>query len=331
MALDVKIIINTVKPVGNVGFGCPLILEENASAGKDYKEFSSLSALVEAGYDAKSKVYKVAELMFMQDNAPKKIAVCSVTTSAKDWLLVEANVSKDWRQLVVLNAGAETTTDIAGIMTTIEAQKTYPKIFYANLDFDDETALTVKDIGRTVLCYYTPTTDIPCPVAALAGRVAGLDVGSYTLNNMTVKGISGNELSEEEIDAIHEKGGITFVVSAGDVVASEGITAGGLYVDNVDGDDYIKQQLEYKTQKVFNTNLKVPYTNVGIAMLESAAIEVMRDAQNKGIVDTFETLYDLRENTTETDRANRRYVGGNITYTRAGAIHKIEVNCAVSN
>ncbi len=29
MALDAKIIINMTKPVGNVGFGCPLILEEN--------------------------------------------------------------------------------------------------------------------------------------------------------------------------------------------------------------------------------------------------------------------------------------------------------------
>lgn len=330
MALDVKIIINTVKPIGNVGFGCPLILEEHAQAGKEYKEFSSLSALVEAGYNADSKVYKVAELMFMQDYAPKKIAVCSVTTSAKDWLLVEANVSKDWRQLVVLNAGTDTTTDIAGIMTTIEAQKTYPKMYYANLDFDDDTALTVKDIERTVLCYYTPTTNAPCPVAALVGNVAGLEVGSYTLNNMRVKGIAGVDISEEELEAIHAKGGITFVVSAGDVVASEGITAGGLFVDNVDGDDYIKQQLEYATQKVFNNNLKVPYNNVGIALLKSAAMAVMTDAKNKGIIDSFEVNYLLREDTTEADRAARRYVGGNISYIRAGAIHKIEIACAVS-
>lgn len=329
MALDVKIIINSAKPVGNVGFGCPLILEENATKAIAYKEVTSLEALVAAGYAVESKVYLTAQLMFMQEHAPEKIAVCSTNTNAKEWLTAESNVSKGWRQLVIVNSG-ETETAIAEIMATIEAQKTYPKMYYANLALDDETALNVENIERTVLCYYTATAGVPCPVAALVGEVAGLVVGSYTLNNMTVKGINGLELSEEEIEEIHEKGGITFVVSAGDVVASEGITAGGLFVDNVDGDDYIKQQLEYKTQKVFNNNLKVPYTNVGIGMLESAADEVMKDAQNKGIVDSYEVAYTLREDTAEADRAARKYFGGNITYVKAGAIHKIEINCTAS-
>ena len=329
MALDVKIIINMTKPVGNVGFGCPLILEENATKEIAYKEVASLEALVTAGYTVDSKVYKVAQLMFMQEHAPEKIAVCSANTTAKVWLTAESNVSKGWRQLVIVNSG-ETETAVADVMATIEAQKTYPKMYYANLALDDDTALTVENIERTVLCYYTPTANVPCPVAALVGEVAGLVVGSYTLNNMTVKGIEGLELSEEEIEEIHAKGGITYVVSAGDVVASEGITAGGLFVDNIDGDDYIKQQLEYKTQKVFNNNLKVPYTNVGIGMLESAADEVMKDAQNKGIVDSYEVAYALREDTAEADRAARKYFGGNITYVKAGAIHKIEINCTAS-
>lgn len=330
MALDVKIIINTVKPIGNIGFGCPLILEENATAGKEYKEVSSLSALVEAGYAVDSKVYKVAELMFMQEYAPRKIAVCSVTTPAKDWLTVEANCSKSWRQLLVVNASADKETAVADIITTIEAQTKYPKIYYANVDFDDDTEFVVKDIERTVICYYTPTENVPCPVAALVGNVAGLEVGSYTLNNMVVKGIAGMDISEEEIEAIHAKGGITFVISAGDVVASEGITAGGKFVDNVDGNDYIKQQLEYKTQKVFNNNLKVPYTNAGIGMLEAAANEVMTDAVGKGIIESYEVAYALRDDVAESDRTARKYVGGNIKYSMAGAVHKIEINCEAS-
>lgn len=332
MALDVKIIINTVKPVGSVGFGCPLILEENATKAIEYTEVNSLEKLVATGYVATTNVYKVAQLMFMQEHAPQKIAVCSITTGAEDWVAVEDNVRKDWRQLVVVNAG-ETATNVAGIMTAIEAQKTYPKMYYANLDYEDSTisASSVKGVERTVLCYYDATADIPCPVAALVGEVGGLEVGSYTLNNMTVKGIEGLEISEAEIETLHEKGGITFVVSAGDVVTSEGITAGGLFVDNIDGDDYIKQQLEYKTQKVFNNNLKVPYTNVGIALLESAATSVMKDAFNKGIVESYEIRYDLRENVDKADIDARRYIGGNISYVRAGAIHKIEINCAVSN
>lgn len=329
MALDVKIIINTIVPIGSVGFGCPLILEENATTEIAYKEVSSLSDIVEAGYTAESKVYNAAQLMFMQNHGPEKIAVCSTTQAAADWLNVETNLSKNWRQLVIIS-GSDAVTAHANVMKVIEANTAYPKMYYANLDYDDETAFTVKGIERTVLFYYTPTEDIASPVSALVGEIAGLEVGSYTLNNMVVSGINGLELSESEIEALHKKGGITFVVSAGDVVASEGITAGGFFVDNVDGNDYIKQQLEYKTQKVFNNNLKVPYTNKGIAMLESAAIEVMTDAVNKGIVDSFTVNYALREQTAEADRAARKYIGGNISYSVAGAIHKIEITCQVS-
>ena len=329
MSRDVKITITTVKPIGKVGFGCPLILEENAQKEVAYKEVTSLEEILSAGYAATDDVYKVAQLMFMQEHSPEKIAICATTKTAQAWLGEIVNVGKEWRQLVVV-ADNDTDTSVKDVMAAIEAQKTYPKMYYANLPIDDATTLTVKGIERTVLCYYTPTEDIPVPVAAIVGEVAGLEVGSYTLNNMTVKGIEGLDLTEAEIEALHTKGGITFVVSAGDVVASEGITAGGLYVDNVDGDDYIKQQLEYKTQKVFNNNLKVPYTNVGIALLEGAATEVMTDAQNKGIVDNFNVQYALREDTKAEDRAARRYVGGVITYEKAGAIHKIEINCAAS-
>ena len=329
MALDVKIIINMTKPVGSVGFGCPLILEENATKAVEYTECSSLHAVTLAGYENTSAVYKVAQLMFMQDHAPKKIAVCSTTETATNWLGEEKNISKDWRQLVTINSG-NTATAVGDIMTAIEAETKYPKMFYANLPYDDKSTIKVADVKRTILFYYTPSEDIPCPVAALAGEVGGLEVGSYTLNNMTIKGVDGLDLNDEEIDAIHAKGGITLVVSAGDNVVSEGKTAGGSFVDNVDGDDWIKQQLEYNLQKVFNNNLKVPYTDTGIALLEGAAMGVMKTAVEKGIVHTFEVKFNLREDTTPEDRANRRYVGGNITYERAGAIHTIEVNCEVT-
>lgn len=329
MASDVKIIITMVKPVGNIGFGCPLILVENAAEAKEYAKYSSVDAIVAAGYELTSDVYKVAQLMFMQEHAPVQIAIASATSNAATWLSVESNVSKDWRQLVVLNAG-ETATDVGGIMGLIEAQTKYPKMYFANLALNDETELTVDNIERTILCYYTPTEDIPVPVAALVGEIAGLTVGSYTINNLMVKGIPALDLSDEEIQEIHAKGGITYVLSAGDCVLSEGISAGGLYVDIRDGNDWIKQQLEYKTQKVFNNNLKVPYNDTGIAMLESAAIEVMKDAQNKGIIDDFTVTYALRDSTTAEERASRKYLGGNVKYTMQGAIHYIEINCEVS-
>lgn len=330
MALDVKIIIDTVKPIGNIGFGCPLILVENATKEVAYTECTSVSDVIKAGFAETTDAYKAASLMFSQPHAPKTVAVCATSGTASTWLSTESNVSKSWRQLVVVTDSTDTPTDVSSIITAVESQTKYPKFYYANLDFDDDTKITTTGIERTLICYYTPTDDVPMPVAAIAGEVAGCEVGSYTINNLIVKGVEPLELSDSEINIIHEKGGVTIVLSAGDAVVSEGHTAGGSWVDDVDGNDYIKQQLEYSIQKVFNNNLKVPYTNAGIAMLESAAIGVMSKCQTMGIIDSFTVNFMLREDVDESDRAARRYIGGNITYAMQGAIHKTEVYCECS-
>lgn len=334
MALDVKVTIDMAKSLGTLGFGYPLILEENATTAIAYAECSDIDAVVKAGYANTTKVYKVAQLMFMQEHKPAKIAVCSTTDGADDWLGVEANIAKGWRQLVVVNGSTEssTATAVTAIATAIESAKV-EKMFFANVDMPETLAsatAALSDKNRTVVFYYTATADVPVPVAALVGEIGGLTPGAYTVNNMTLKGLTPLELSQDDIDKIHGINGITFVLSAGDGVCSEGKVSSGDYIDIIDGNDYIKQQLEYRTQKVFNTNLKVPYTNAGIALLEAAAIGVMQDAQNKGIVEDFTVTYALREQTTADDRASRKYFGGNVQYSMQGAIHYIEIYAQAS-
>ena len=60
MALDVKITINMTKPVGNIGFGYPLILEVGAEKEIAYTVVSSLTEVVTAGYAVDSDMYKTA-------------------------------------------------------------------------------------------------------------------------------------------------------------------------------------------------------------------------------------------------------------------------------
>ena len=134
------------------------------------------------------------------------------------------------------------------------------------------------------------------------------------------------------MDAIHAKGGITFVTKAGDNVTSEGKVAGGEYIDIVDSKDYVISNLEYKTQKLLNSQPNIPYDNNGIALLESVAVDVMKDAYNNGIIvanddgtPAYAVSYASRENTEASDRAARKYVGGQFAFTLAGAIHEAEI------
>lgn len=340
MALDVKVIIDMAKTYGTLGFGYPLILVENAEEAVAYKEFADIAEVAKAGYistDGSSTTvtdaYKAAQLMFAQEHRPEKIAICSTVDAATTWLSNTNNMAKEWRQLVVINEGETASTPAA--IGAIIAAATEKKMYFADValpaEGEDVSVITaVEGVGgydRVVLFYYTATDDVPYPVAALVGEIGGLTPGSYTVNNLTLVGLEPRELSQTTIDAIHKEGGITFILSAGDGVCSEGIVASGEYIDNVDGNDYIEQNLAYKTQKVFNSNLKVPYTNVGIAMLEAAAMEVMQDAVNLGIVEEFTVSYALREQTSEADRAARKYFGGSVAFSVQGAIHTIEIYC----
>jgi hypothetical protein len=152
-----------------------------------------------------------------------------------------------------------------------------------------------------------------------------------------LKGIAAQELTDVEVEAIHEKGGITFITKAGDNVTSEGKLAGGEYIDVIDSEDYIIQQLAYKTQKILNNAAKVPYDNNGIAMLESVAVDVLQGAYNDGMIATkedgspdYSVSYALREDTTEANRAARKYLGGTFSFALAGAIHYVEISGTIT-
>lgn len=330
MGLDVKVKIDLVKPAGQTGFGVPLILEENATTAKSYTECSSLAEVITAGFAETTKVYKAANTIFMQGDAPAKIAVCATDGPAATWLSDVDNTTKNWRQLIVVTESSETAIAVSTIMTKVEALDN--KLYFADLASDDDTSLTVSGINRTVLFYCDATTDYPSPAAALVGATAGLPVGSITYKNMILKGISPQSLTDTAIAAIHDKGGIAFVTKAGDNVTSEGKVAGGEYIDIIDSRDYVISQLEYRTQKVLNSSDKVPYDNGGIALLQSVCEDVLKDAYNNGIIASkddgtpdYTVNYAMRSEVTDADRVARKYVGGQFSFKLAGAVHSVEV------
>ena len=325
---DVRVKIDLAKPVGNIGFGVPLILVENATKAVEYTECANLDDVKTAGITADSKAYKAAQLLFAQAKAPKTIAVYATTSPATTALSDKVLVDKGWRQLIVVCESDDGSAPTA-IIPLVEAMD--GKLYFASLDVDDETEITVTGLRRTVLFYCNATEDAPVPVAALVGETAGRPAGSFTYKRK-LTGLKAQELTKTQLDAIHAKGGITYVQKAGDSVVSEGKVAGGEYIDVIDSEDYIVQQLAYKTQKVLNNADKVPYDNNGIAMLESVAVDVLQAAFNNGMIATnadgtpaYSVSYAKREDTTESDRAARRYLGGSFKFTLANAVHEVEI------
>lgn len=322
MALDVTVRIDLNKPIGKLSFGFPLIISAGETTAINYTECTSLEAVVTAGFATSTDVYKAAQLMFMQNDAPAKIAVCGLTEASG----ISELLNKEWRQLVLV--GTDTSqANAKALAPIIEATKD-KMLFITAADKTAATAVKTAGGDRTVILVHSN----PLAVAALAGEAAGLTVGSFTYKNLILNGIAPETLTDAEIEGIHTAGAIAFVTKAGDNVTTEGKTVGGEYIDIVDCKDYIISNLEYQTQKMLNMASKIPYDNNGIAMLESVAVNVMKDAYNKGMIATNEdgsaaytVDYAMREDTSEADRAARKYLGGQFSFKLAGAVHEVEI------
>lgn len=331
MASDVKVKIDLTKPLGKIGFGIPLILLENAAEENEYKECRSLADVVSAGYTVSTDVYKTAELIFMQEHAPEKIAVCSTTGSASEFLSDSSNTSRGWRHLLVLFS-EESTDTVASIAAKIETLEN--KMFFASVPINSTAFMKTNSLNydRTVLFYCDPTDGCTLPAAALVGEAAGREAGSFTYKNLILKGIRPQNISDTQVDEIHKSGGITLITKAGDNVTSEGMVTSGEFIDIIDSEDYIIQQLTYQTQKLLNSSAKIPYDNNGIAMLESVAVNVLQTAYNNGMIAESENggadysvNYGMRESTSTEDRIARRYIDGSFSFALAGAVHSVEI------
>jgi hypothetical protein len=320
MALDTVVKINLSKPAGNVGSWFPLIYVTDDTIADDvYAEYKGLDELIAGGYKESDEVYKVAEKMLMQEESgrPYKFAVLKQKAFAKEtFAKYEAY---GWRQLLLTD-----TENVAAVSAHIE--ETDKMLF---ITVSDKDALTYK-CDRTFAVYH-PTDAYAA--AAVVGVTAGYEAGSFTYKNVVLKGVEPVELSEADIKAIHNAGGVTILLKAGDIVTSEGIVTSGEYADIIDSQDYIVQNIAYRTQKVFNDNKKVAYTDAGIGLLEGATISVLKTAFNNDMIATdangvaaYTVNFALRSETTELDRAARVYPYGKFTFELAGAIHTATVS-----
>ena len=329
--LDVIVNIELKKPVGlNVDFGKPLIISELTSAVA-YKEFASLEEVKETytgTTDAEKKVVAMAEMIFKQEHKPKKIAIACCApaeTGASTPALVDLLNSvydKDWYYLLCAD---NTQNNVIALADVIEANKR--KMFVTRTDSSTVlTAVKAKKYQRTVVFFHETVGEYAD--AGLVGECGAQTVGSITWKFKTINGLTPADYTQTKIDSIHDDGGICYVTKAGDNITSEGITVSGEYIDVINAMDWVQFNIEYKVQKLFNSNPKIPYTNNGIAMIENSVVGVLQEAYNNGMIaedddnlPLYSTDFPGRSETTAADRKKREYNLGSFEFELSGAIH----------
>ena len=363
MALsDVTVKVNLVTSVGVEPVWFPLLFVDKSNdptlATKiPYTECTSLGQLetiIAAVTDKDTKaekkakqekargtaLYQAAHTMFLQSGHPNRFAVVNAGKEdggslEKIQALLAPYLDKNWRQLVAVNTTElKTTYQLMDWVENLEQRK----LFFLRMDpanatytdtADGDKKYALSDYTRTVAVYGADTSAVYSVVGATSGKVPG----SLNYRNVIVQGAKAAALSAEELEALHTSGIMALVERAGDVVTSTGKSASGdRYLDTIDIEDYVVEQLIYSIQRAMNVNDIVPYNNDGIAILENAAAGVMLDCCDKGmIVKTDTNSYDYQVSfpgmtfVPQEDIANREYKLGTVAFTVQGAIDRVAV------
>ncbi|WOC33054.1 MULTISPECIES: DUF3383 family protein [Caproicibacterium] len=338
---DIKVQLSLVKAVGKSGFGIPLILAGGQDQEIPYTECLDLDE-VRAVCGVNSVIYTAAALMLAQSTERFKIAVRAVTGKSAEE--IPNLLGKDWRQLVVPTEGADGESTVEELSDVVEATdrmyfatvrdlNTVPEAAYSGIQ-DGQPAQIARD--RTVGFYY-PQKGVYA-TAALVGKIAQKQPGTYTCKNLILDNLQPLELDDTMVQSVQDKGCLTFVTKAGDNVTTEGKTIGGEYIDIVDGKDYIIYRIQHDSQKILNQSDKVPYNDNGIAQLEAACVGVMKDCYGDGnlIIATgddgkpaYTVQYGKLSQTSAAERANRHYSLGRFSFSLLGAIHSADVNGSI--
>lgn len=330
--LDVIVDIDIKRATGLVTteIGKPLIIAEMTSAVA-YQEFASLEDVKETytgTTDAEKKVVAMAEMIFKQSHKPDKIAIAccapaeegASTPALVD--LLNSVYDKDWYYLLCVDNAQDTIIALADV---IEAKKR--KMFITRTSTDTVLdAVKAKGYTRTVVFFHEPVGEYAD--AGLVGECGARTVGEITWKFKTINGLTPADYTQTKVDGIHEKGGICYVTKAGDNITSEGIVVSGEYIDVINAMDWIQFNVEYRVQKLFNSNPKIPYTNNGIAMIENEVIGVLQTAYNNGIIaedddniPEYKTDFPGRSETSAVDRQKREYNLGSFEAVLSGAVH----------
>ncbi|MGY3186448.1 DUF3383 family protein [Lysinibacillus sp. TE18511] len=327
---DVTVTIDIKKPSALIGLGTPLILVNKAGAST-YKEYLDLEGIKEAIGDT-SDGYKIAKQIFAQgDNRPEKVAIATYDTAGQTPItavsVLENYFYNDW-YFVMLDTGSA--TEYKEISDVVEAKA----LKMAAHIVDSATDLEILKAGkydRTFVIQHNTLAELPH--AALIGQVGSQPVGSVSWKFKTLKFVTPQDLTPTQLNDIHTGGAFAYVTKAGIDQTSEGKMISGEYIDVIHGKDWVKLNIEQQVQYLLSTNPKIPYTDSGIAQIESAVRTVLEIAGQNGIIatdDAGQYLYTItakgRNEVLASDRAARKYNGLSFRFELEGAIHEAGIH-----
>ena len=337
--VDIKITKNTLG-ITSSGFDTLLILGDTKKDDTSWitrvKEYSSTEEVLE-DYANNNAEYLCASIAFSQQPRLNKVLIgqCfsgeSFIEAYNKLSLEEINfyglviTSKDQSDQLALSEQIETENKLFGISNDSS--------YILDPSHSDDIASQLKELNRErTFVFYNKDADVFFPEAAWFGLMLAKDAGSATWAYKSLIGIRNNKLTTNQISSIEDKNANYNVLLAGRDVVLNGKTSSGEYIDIVQGLDWLVNQMQMQIANVLLLNSKIPYTNQGIAIIESMVRNSINSAADRDIVDRESikvTVPNVRD-ISQQDKQDRRLPDVKFEARLAGAIHKVSIQGIVS-
>lgn len=250
-----------------------------------------------------------AQIAVSSQNQFYGVIVCSHVAS--DILQVSTYIES--QLLVYVTASAD-----AGCLTT------------SNTDIMSQ--LKGKSFDRTLIMY-SAEANTNGPDGAWMGYMIPTQPGIGNWAMKTLVGVDPDNLNPTQIANVVSKNGNVYVTIGGNGTTLYGIAPGGEFFDVTIFLDWLASTIQTGVIAVETdpANLKIPYTNPGITMIENpirAALQAGQD--NQGLAPGWDVFAPNVVNVPEVDKKNRVLNGVGFDAVLAGAINQINIQGFVS-
>lgn len=167
--------------------------------------------------------------------------------------------------------------------------------------------------------------------AGLMGTRLPFDPGAATWKFAQVDGVTAVTGTSTHFTNLLAKNVNFLQTTAGLDINREGKMVGGEFIDVIRDLDWLEDDLTKSVFETLASNPKVPFTNLGIAMIESAVRGSLLRAVARGVIDAdFTVTVPLVAATAASDRAIRLLSGVKFSCRLAGSVHKVTITGVVT-
>lgn len=229
-------------------------------------------------------------------------------------------------QGVLLSAAAE----IQARRKLMIAQSDEAEITDAAETDDTLSILQGKAYDRVALGYHEDSTEHPH--AALSSRVLGVAPGQVTFALKNLKGVTPDDLSDDEVDAVIAKNGFIYIEQGNTGVTINAKLANGDPIESTRDIDYFVNELEEEIYSKLIAVNKLPADEVGLAAVEGWGQSVVNRMVGEGVFAAVDSEGNPPVFTVPTlatwdssDKAAGVLSGCKVLAQLAGSIVKVEV------